>query len=99
MQLKTILNSIEKQKGFVYGSVKWRDSKSVKEIEIEIQPRLNASAICSGCGKKRPGYDRLKPRRFEYVPLWAIAVHFMYAMRKRASTPCGIRSARVRIVV
>jgi len=64
MQLKTILNSIEKQKGFVYGSIKWSDSKSVKEIEIEIQPRLNASAICSGCGKKRPGYDRLKPRRY-----------------------------------
>ena len=36
MQLKTILNSIEKQKGFVYGSIKWSDSKSVKEIEIEI---------------------------------------------------------------
>ncbi len=45
MQLKTILNSIEKQKGFVYGTVKWRDSKWVKEIEIEIQPRLNSSAL------------------------------------------------------
>ena len=90
MQLKTILNSIEKQKGFVYGSVKWRDSKSVKEIEIEIQPRLNASAICSGCGKKRPGYDRLKPRRFEYVPLWAIAVYFMYAMRRVNCPTCGV---------
>jgi len=64
MQLKTILNSIEKQKGFVYSSIRWSDSKSVKEIEIEIQPRANSLATCSGCGKKRAGYDRLDPRRF-----------------------------------
>ena len=95
MQLKTILNSIEKQKGFVYGTVKWSDNQSVKEIEIEIQPRLNSAAVCSGCGKKRPGYDRLKPRRFEYVPLWAIAVCFVYAMRRVECPKCGVMVEKV----
>ena len=94
MQLKTILNSIEKQKGFVYGNVKW-SNESKNEIEVEIQPRSNSSATCSVCGKKRPGYDRLKPRRFEYVPLWAIAVYFVYSMRRVDCPKCGVMVEKV----
>ena len=29
-----------------------------------------------------PGYDRLPERRFEFVPLWGMAVYFVYAMRR-----------------
>ncbi len=70
MQLMTILNRLEKQSGFVYGEGKWRDNA----IEIELKPRKGSKPICSGCGKKRPGYDRLPTRRFEYVPPWQLAV-------------------------
>ena len=29
-----------------------------------------------------PGYDRLPERRFEFVPLWGMAVYFVYALRR-----------------
>ena len=33
-------------------------------IEVPIQPRANGRPICSGCGKPRPGYDRLPAAAF-----------------------------------
>jgi hypothetical protein len=33
------------------------------EFEVEIEPRANGQAICSGCGEMRPGYDLLSPKR------------------------------------
>jgi Transposase len=54
-------------------------------IEGTIQPRENGRPICSGCQQARPGYDRLPPRRFEFVPLWAIPVIFVYAMRSQVA--------------
>jgi transposase len=95
MQLKTILNSIEKHKSFIYGEARWSASKTQKEIEIPIKPRRNSKPICSGCGKKRPGYDRLKVRRFEYVPLWAIPVFLVYALRRVNCPECGVVVERV----
>ena len=82
MQVKTILNSIEKHKSFVYGEARWRESKKGKELDIPVQSRQNSKAVCSGCGKKRSGYDRLKERRFEFVPFWGIAVFLLYALRR-----------------
>ncbi len=43
---------------------------------MRIEPRANGHAICSGCGQRAPGYDRLAERRFEFGPLWQIAVYF-----------------------
>ena len=91
MQLKTILNRLEKQSGFVYGDGKWRDDA----IEIELTPRKGSKPICSGCGKRRPGYDRLPARRFEYVPLWQLAVFFVYAMRRVNCPECGVVVERI----
>ena len=65
-------------------------------IEVQIEPRANGRPICSGCGKKRPGYDRTAARRSEFVPLWNIAVFFVYALR-RVDFPdrqCGRRASR-----
>ncbi len=90
MQLKTILNSIEKYKSFVYSEARWSSGLKGKEIEFELTPRRNSQAVCSGCGKKRPGYDRLDSRRFEFVPLWAIPLFFVYAMRRVNCPECGI---------
>lgn len=95
MQLKTILNSVEKYKSFVYSDARWSKGKTGCEIEFEVQPRKNSKAICSGCGKKRPGYDRLAARRFEYVPLWAIPVFLVYAMRRVKCPQCGVVVERV----
>ena len=95
MQLKTILHSIERHKSFVYQEARWADPKTKREIEIPIEPRANGRALCSGCGQAAPGYDRLPARRFEYVPLWQIAVFFVYAMRRVHCPTCGVKVERV----
>ena len=83
MLLKTILNRVEPFKSFVYGKARWMEEEAGrKAIEVEVHARKNGQAICSGCGHRRPGYDRLPERRFEFVPLWGIAVFFVYAMRR-----------------
>lgn len=93
MQLKTILNSVERHKSFVYKKAYWIDGKTA--IEILIEPRANGQAICSGCGKQAPGYDRLSERRFEFVPLWQIAVYLVYAMRRVDCSNCGVKVEKV----
>ena len=94
MQLKTILNRVERNKSFVYGEPRWADDAR-STLEVPIEPRANGRPICSGCGQRRPGYDRLKPRRFEFVPLWQIAVVFVYALRRVDCPGCGVVVERV----
>ncbi len=74
MLLKTILNRVQKFKSFVYGTARWVERASEPRIEVEIVPRLHSQPICSGCGLKGPGYDRLPERCFEFIPLWGIKV-------------------------
>jgi transposase len=93
--LKTLLNFVEPYKSFVYQQVRWADAATKTEIEIVIEPRRNSRAICSGCGERRPGYDHLPQRRFEYVPLWQIAVTFIYAMRRVDCRKCGVKVEQV----
>ena len=48
--------------------------------------------------KKKSGvstYDHLPTRRFEFVPLWQIAVYFMYAMRRVDCPTCGVKVEHV----
>jgi transposase len=95
MQLKTILNRVQKFKSFVYGAVHWIEGTSVPTLEVEIQPRSNSRPACSGCGQRRPGYDRLPERRFEFIPMWGHKVFFVYAPRRVACPDCGIRVERM----
>ena len=89
MQLKTILNHVEKHKSFVYGLPRWGEDK--KRIEVPVFPRKNNRAICSGCDRPGPGYDRLPERAFDFVPLWGIAVVFLYSMRRVKCPNCGVK--------
>ncbi|MBM3790272.1 MAG: ISL3 family transposase [Acidobacteria bacterium] len=95
MQLKTILNRVQKFKSFVYGNVIWLDEGENLALLVEIVARANSRPICSGCGKPSPGYDTLPPRMFEFVPLWNIAVFFMYALRRVNCTMCGVKVEKV----
>jgi transposase len=90
MQLKTILNRVQKFKSFVYGAIRWVDSAQGPAIEAELHPRSNGRPICSGCGCPRPGYDTLPRRRFEFIPMWGIKVFFLYAPRRVECPRCGI---------
>ncbi len=95
MQIKSILNRIEKVQGFVYGIARWCIHNGRPAIEITIRPRAKSRPICPGCGKKRPGYDTLPARRFEFVPLWNIQVFFVYAPRRCNCSRCGIKVERL----
>ena len=91
MQLQTILNRVEKYKSFVYGRVRLVEQRAgPPAIEVELRARANGHATCSGCGRKGPGYDRLPVRRFEFVPLWGMAVYFLYALRRVDCPRCGV---------
>jgi transposase len=95
MHLKTILNRVHPLKSFVYDHATMSDSADGLTIEVRIEPRANSRPTCSGCGHKRPGYDRQpEPRRFQFVPLWGIAVVFLYAMRRVDCPKCGVTVER-----
>jgi len=93
MQLafKTILNLKEKHENFVYKNIRLFKNR----IEVFIEPRKRSRPICSGCGKCCPGYDRLRPREFVHVPIWGLAVIFIYSMRRVSCVDCGITVEQV----
>ncbi len=90
MPVKTILNRLQKYPGFVYGAmrlVRWLGAWS---LEVEIRPHARSRPQCLLCGRRRPGYDRLSQRRFEFVPLWGMKVFFLYAPRRVDCPTCGV---------
>jgi transposase len=94
MQLQTILNRVARHQGFVYQSAQWADGDS-SALELTIRPRANSRPVCSGCDRPGPGYDRLPQRRYEFVPLWAMAVFFLYAPRRVDCPRCGVKVERL----
>src|SRR5437867_719923 len=96
MQLQTILNQVEPFKSFVSQKVRWGAEGDQRVLEGLIEPRANGRALCSGCGCAAPGYDRSPSlRRFEFVPLWGIAVFFVYSMRRVECPRCGVTVEQV----
>src|SRR5437879_1704193 len=94
MRLLTILHLLYPHKGFVYGNPQIsRDGQ--RAIQVPLRPRKGSRPICSGCGKRGPGYDRLAERSFQFVPLWGLAVFFLYRMRRVDCRRCGITVERV----
>lgn len=92
MLLKTILNRVQRHRGFVYEAVRLvEDEVRGLVLEVEMRPRATSRPRCSGCAQPGPGYDALASRHFEFVPLWGIPVFFRYAMRRVACWRCGIR--------
>lgn len=90
LKLKTILNLKEDCSGFVYKDVRLNEKKYSQRIEIKIEARKGSKGVCSGCGKKCPGYDRLAQREFIHVPLWGLPVVFLYCMRRLQCHECGV---------
>ncbi|MEA3339844.1 MAG: ISL3 family transposase [Chloroflexota bacterium] len=96
MLLKTILNRIDWHKSFVYGNDRIIKEGDRLAIEIDVKPRANGRPICSVCGLPGPCHDRIpRPRRFEYVPLWGMAVYLVYTMRRVNCPTCGVKVERV----
>src|SRR5262245_33271447 len=95
MQLKTILNRVAKNKSFVYGKVRFCQKRGRLALAISLRPRRGSRPRCGGCGRPGSQYDRLNPRRFEFVPLWGLAVFFVYRMRRVDCRRCGVKVERV----
>ena len=85
MLLKSILNQVQKHSGFVYGATRLIKLDGPLVIEVDIEVRKDSRPICSKCGHAGSCYDTLSSRRFEYVPLWGIAVF--------SSMPCDVLAA------
>ncbi len=94
MQLKTILNRVQKHSSFVYTDARFVEGEP-PELEVDIRPRVGSRAACSGCGKRAATYDTQSPRRFQFVPLWGILVFFVYSMRRVDCSRCGVKVEQV----
>ena len=64
MLVKTILNRIQKQPGFVYTAMRLDEVDGRLILEVELRPRRNRRPRCAQCHRPGPGYDTLAPRRF-----------------------------------
>jgi transposase len=94
MQLKTILNRVERHPCFVYTTVRFSGGDR-SAVEVEVRERAGSRPICSQCGRRGSGYDRLAARHYEFVPLWALAVFLVYAPRRVDCRHCGVKVERV----
>lgn len=92
MQVKTLLNHVCKLKRFVYTRVHLvEEADGTSRLEVGIRPRKGSRPECSGCGAQGPAYDTLAQRRFDFVPLWGMAVVLLYAMRRVDCAACGVK--------
>jgi transposase len=95
MQVKTILNHCHRFKSFVYDKVRFVVENGERLIAVTVVPRRNSQAICSCCGRPAPLYDRLRERRFEFIPLWGYRVFLVYVMRRVNCAHCGVKVEQV----
>jgi transposase len=92
MQVKTILNRIQAQPGFVYSAMRLGEAADGRpQVEILLRRRAGRRPRCSRCGRPGPGYDTLPLRSWEFVPLWGLAVFFLYALQRVQCRTCGVR--------
>jgi transposase len=89
VQLQTLLNFVEKHKGFVYERVELVRDRRSPQLRVRIRPAARSRGRCSACNTPGPTHDTLDERLFQFVPLWGIMVFFIYAMRRISCRPCG----------
>jgi hypothetical protein len=91
LQVKTILNQVQRFVGFVYQEVSMLGGpEGPQSIEITVEPHAGIRRRCSRCQKPAPGYDCLPQRRWLFVPLWGIATYFCYAPRRVECAEHGV---------
>ncbi|PYR29942.1 MAG: ISL3 family transposase [Acidobacteria bacterium] len=88
MELTTILNQCYRFPGFVYEGARFSTDRT--RIEVQVRPRSRSQPTCSGCQQRRPAYDHLDERRFEFIPVWGFLVFLLYRMRRVDCRGCGV---------
>ena len=81
---KTVLNAIQHFTGFVYQDIRFccHPDGRPKAIHVTVAEHQGMAAKCSRCLQPAPGYDRLEPRSWLFVPLWGVVTWFLYAARR-----------------
>src|SRR5213594_4353538 len=83
LEVKTILNRIQRFTGFIYRDVRLRCRTLWRlRIEVSIEAHRNVRAKCGQCLQSAPTYDHLPKRTWLFVPLWGIKTYFFYAPRR-----------------
>jgi len=90
LEVKTILNRIQHFAGFVYDDVRLCSHRGRLRLEVQIEPHRGRRGRCSECRQPAPGYDRLPPRQWLFVPLWGIVTLFRYAPRRVECAEHGV---------
>ena len=95
MQLKTILNRVQKRRSFVYRLAQLVQRPRLTN-EVQVRSRAGSRARHLGHGALAAGYDTLPERQFEFEPLWGIAVFLRYATRRVSCAQSGVGWRRFR---
>jgi transposase len=95
MHLQSILRRLYPHKGFVYQTPRFCEQRGQRVLHVPLRSREGCRPVCSGCRKPGPGYDHLAERSFQFVPLWGLAVFFVYRMRRVDCPRCGVTVEQV----
>lgn len=90
LEVKTLLNRIQPFVGFVYHSIRLRGAPGAPRVEVRIHPHRGLRGKCATCQAACPGYDQLPERRWLFVPLWGMVVHFFYRPRRVTCPTHGV---------
>ena len=63
-------------------------------LVFEVRPRWHKPR-CGQCGKRAPGYDRLKARRWQHLAVGRAILWLRYAPRRVSCPSCGICAEKV----
>jgi len=96
MRIRTVLNRCHYLKSFVYEREQLEVVNGKEALVVDVVPRKNGKALCSGCGACAGGYDRGRQARlFSFVPLWGYPVYLRYEMRRVSCPRCGVKVEQV----
>lgn len=90
MQVKTLLNHVAKQPGFVFAHARMTETPRGRRIEVQVRERRGSRGRCGQCQVPAPCYDHLSTREFAFVPLWLIPVVLVYAPRRITCQEHGV---------
>ena len=76
------MNRIQRFPGFVYDDIRLVGPGRAARIEVRVQAQAGRRGRCSKCQRAAPCYDHLAERSWLFVPLWALAVVFLYVPRR-----------------
>ena len=91
MQVKTILNRIQKQRGFVYGDVRFDRLDGGLVLTVDLYPHARNRPACADCGQRGQHNDQslaIIASEQKIVDVGAAAGHSA-AHAKRVAGGCG----------